>query len=279
MENLRFDALAKRLYVLTSRPEGRRFLLSTLAAGFAVFAAPGRAVACRRRGDLCTRDGHCCSKACGNYRKRKLKDKKGKQREERVGKCACSMTGERCKIAADCCNESDACGSNDCDEGSVCCRAAGFPCDDDCDCCGDNICGESDTCEAKCSRTQEPCDGDDDCCFDDETCGQIARSCDAPAGTVCCGTLGSSCEENCDCCLGFQCDEDEEECIRPCSNTGEICDTASGPGACCRSGDTCGAVACSAGTGIRCCHSTGPCESDCDCCGAFQCLSGACGGA
>ncbi|MGH7963892.1 MAG: hypothetical protein ACRERD_19050 [Candidatus Binatia bacterium] len=220
MDNHRFDSLVKRLSAQTSRREGLRVLLASLAAGAAGFTTPPLAAACRRRGELCEKDAHCCSGGCGNIRKRRFKTKKGKVRHKRAGKCACSLTQEPCKIAEDCCSEGDACGPNDCVEGSVCCTAIGFPCTDDCDCCFDAFCCEEcgGVCERKdCQETQEPCETADECCFEDDVCDFVDEDCPAGEGKACCVPAGKECEEDCDCCFPLLCDADLGECVAPSS--------------------------------------------------------------
>jgi hypothetical protein len=232
------------------------------------------ASACKGRGRPCTKHGQCCSGGCGN--KKRVKKKNGEFKKEKVGKCACSLTQESCNASKDCCDEADACGFNDCVDDPVCCKAAGFPCEDNCDCCFPSFCVDG-RCDflSDCSQTEEVCETVDDCCFEEDDCA--SNGC--VEGKVCCGKAGAECEDeedSCDCCHPLECVDGI--CVNPCSNSGQNCAIGGGSSQCCAQGDVCQTVVCNEEVRALCCHPTGPCEDDCDCCGPIECVNGVCGG-
>lgn len=280
MDNQRFDALLRRLTMLFSRREGVRVLLAGLGAGVVAATANDAAAHCKGDGQLCRHGGECCSRACRNWKH--LKKKNGERTRQKIGRCGCSTFQQQCHVTSDCCDFLLACGDTGCEDHPVCCKPAGAACEDDCDCCGDNVCGaDSGRCEAQfCSDTQEPCDFTSECCNDDEICDFVAIECGLPVPQkVCCGTAGSECGEDCDCCFPFECDEGLEECVAPastCPPNKVICTSPNRIKDCC---DEDFAECCDQGSAAGCCQTGFPVccaepheETGAGCCPeGFQC--------
>lgn len=288
MDNQRFDALVQRLFAPSTRRAGLRAFLATLATAAVSLAMPHHAAACKSRGDRCQKDGQCCSGQCVNRKPKNKNAKKGKKarknrRPDAEGVCDCSGLQERCKGTGDCCVAAHFCRATSCSDVPVCCKSRGAPCDDDCDCCDDDsFCdgesGRCDDCGALKPTQQGPCETADDCCFEDDICKSIDPACPGREGdSQCCVPVAKECGEDCDCCVPLKCAAGA--CALPdgCSDSGQPCSTF-GPDECCVVGDMCTSVICDAGTGLRCCRPTGPCDDDCECCGPVECVGGVCGG-
>lgn len=288
MDNQRFDALVKRLCAPSTRRDGLRVLLSVIAAELLAFAAPREAAACKSRGDRCQKDNQCCSGQCVGRKPKNKKAKKGKRvrknrKADADGVCDCSGLQERCKGHGDCCVGAHFCRATSCSDVPVCCKVRGAPCDDDCDCCErdafcDDESGRCDDCGPLKMTRQGPCETADDCCFEDDICKSIDPACEGRAGdTQCCVPVGKACGEDCDCCVPLKCVSGACALQDGCSETGEAC-SMPGPDGCCVTGDVCSTAVCNDGVAVVCCHPSGPCDDDCDCCGPVECVNGSCGG-
>ena len=223
----RFDALVKRFAVRQNRREGLRVLLAGLIAGTTAFANADEAAACKSARRRCRKHKQCCSQRCRPILR------KGKHRKV----CRCSSLQQRCNRVRDCCG-AGGCGDNGCFGGvgppsDVCCLLNGaVGCFDDCDCCGEATCGADGRCQG-CGQSQEACERTSQCCRDDQICDTIDPACSPAGAKVCCGTAGSDCATDCDCCQPFHCDTDLGECVSPECPTSEVVCPAGSLQACC----------------------------------------------
>jgi hypothetical protein len=66
-----------------------------------------------------------------------------------------------------------------------------------------------------CQNLGTKCDRNRQCqCKDRENviCDPLARGC--RSGDRCCGVKGASCDKDCDCCKGYQCNRNKRLCVR-----------------------------------------------------------------
>jgi hypothetical protein len=101
MDGNRFDELSK----MFGRTRSRRTAVKELVAGAAASGAglvrtigADAAAKCRRKGDICRKDGDCCSNACGapdRFRRRRC----------------CQGITSTCTTGADCCSGMQCCGN------------------------------------------------------------------------------------------------------------------------------------------------------------------------
>jgi hypothetical protein len=289
MDSRRFDLVTRKFYRRTNRRAGLRVLLAGILAETLEATFPINAAACKSRGDRCQKDNQCCSGQCVDRKPQKNKKaKKGKKarknrKPDAEGICDCSGLQERCKGPGDCCSAVHMCRATSCSDVPVCCKGPADPCVDDCDCCDDHFCDrESGRCEdcGELKKTRQgPCETTDDCCFEGDICKSIDPTCEGREGdSQCCVPVGNECDEDCDCCVPLKCASGVCALQDGCSGTGQAC-SIPGPDGCCVTGDVCSTAVCNGGVEVVCCHTSGPCDDDCDCCGPIECVNGVCGGA
>lgn len=255
MDSLRFDTLAKQLYVVSSRRTGLRLFLASLAAGALGLPVPAAAADCQGKGQPCDKNEDCCSRICRfpGFRKRDegqagQEGRAGRQgvvaeRRGRKGK-----KGQRCKRGAK--GKKGRLGAE---------RRKN--CKDD---------KKKGTCD--CSRLEDRCNVAADCCFADQACE--TNGCDEH--TVCCNKQGGDCTDDCQCCgeRSF-CDEEGGRC----EDCGEKKLTQEGPCEkdedCCFEDDVCASIfpTCEGRQGDKqcCAKGDGACEETCDCCAPLFC--------
>lgn len=70
-----------------------------------------------------------------------------------------------------------------------------------------------------CQRRQSKCNRNRQCqCkrgrqFENVICDPLPNKCDRN-GDRCCGVRGATCDRDCDCCKGYQCNRNRNECVR-----------------------------------------------------------------
>jgi hypothetical protein len=311
MDPQRFDRLAKSLSV----PGTRRFALSAaLAAVLTLIGLPGTeagrktsrrhdqtsrnvtAEACRKRGQSCGRDRHCCSDYCRQPDKSKpgrcdcLKLNASCREDRnccprgsspvkcRRGTCQVLRPQLRCRqTCAGCCDSAGrclpgtatpACGRagapcTSCSGTGVSCGGGGTPgvCSCTADCLG-KACGAGDGCGGTCQSGT--CPGDLVCTAGTCTCADCANgccsgsTCEAGNTTVACGEQGVACV-TCSGAMGVSCrntDGVNGTCVRDCTG-------GCGGGSCQCVDLEGGGPVCATAAGVTCFASAAACAAGC----------------
>lgn len=224
-------------------------------------------VNCKKLGETCGSPEQCCWPGAAS---------------DCLGKC-CMKHLRLCAATSDCCQASDVC------VGRFCCgfRYSSCASDDDCcspyhcnaklccnnpgqDCAIDGDCCAGDKCQqAKCCASDHnPCVNPTDCCNSTSMC--VNHFCEPL-----CGTPGTTCATNLDCCGGSVCKHaplgTSMSCCIPapplttakCTANGDCCANAAGMAIACTSGACCNYVG-------------GGCTNDVDCCTGEVCMNNTC---
>lgn len=280
MDGNRFDTLTRSLAHLRSRRGVLRALGAAVAGAIGLDASGVAAATCRKGGQICRKDGDCCSRTCN------LKDATGRRYCAQAFACTepegagCCPAGQLCAVpyTSICCggycvasDESD-CGvcGNACATGETCCERTGFgSVDEDWVCVNlqtsEHYCGTcGNACEPSCDFAGNPILNGEVCCGGVCTTNDVNNcNCEGPCpgpfanATVTCVPLCSNStgtNSNDGGCF-FECDAGFEDCDGDFTNG---CETAVPPPSDSSCGlDRCNRQACPSGTLCKLCEGDG----------------------